>query len=65
MLSAALAIVEADGTLPAILLAYEKSLDWLNLLSEPRFEKIMDRDTFMSAEETVAFVLADKIIVNR
>jgi len=29
------------------------------------FEKIMDRDTFMSAEETVAFGLADKIIVNR
>jgi ATP-dependent Clp protease, protease subunit len=29
------------------------------------FEKIMDRDTFMSAEETVAFGLADKIVASR
>lgn len=29
------------------------------------FEKIMDRDTFMSAEEAVNFGLADKILYNR
>jgi len=29
------------------------------------FEKIMDRDTFMSAEESLAFGLCDKIIEQR
>jgi ATP-dependent Clp protease protease subunit len=29
------------------------------------FERDMDRDTFMSAEESVAYGLADKIIVDR
>ncbi len=42
-MSVDLATVEADGTLTVILPAYEKSLDWLRLLSEPRFEKSMDR----------------------
>ena len=42
MLSAALATVDADGTLPAIFLTAEISFAWLNLLSEPRLENSIE-----------------------
>jgi len=42
IVSAALPIVDADGTLPTILPTDEEFLEALNLFSEPRLEKRMD-----------------------
>ena len=54
--------VEADGTLPTIFSAYEKSLEALNLLSEPRFEKRMDIiEAAISEQAICGFALKSEI----
>ena len=54
--------VEADGIFTAMLPAYEKSLDWLNLLSEPRFEKRMDMiEVAISEQDIWGFALKSEI----
>ena len=61
-MSADLATVEADGTLPAILPAYEKSLDWLKLLSEPMLEKRIDIIEAAISEQAIwGFALKSEI----
>ena len=55
-------MVDADGTLAVIFETYEISLEMLNLFSEPRLEKRMDRiDAAISDVAIWGFSLASVI----
>jgi len=65
------------GMVSDIEISYNEIVFWKKRLTElyvkhnsagktyPQFEKDMDRDTFMSAEEAVAYGLADGIMTKR
>jgi ATP-dependent Clp protease protease subunit len=67
----------ARGMASDIEISYKEIMYWKQHLTElyvkhntagksyAEFEKIMDRDTFMSAEESLAYGLCDRIIANR
>ena len=65
----------AGGTASDIEISYKEIIRWKKVLTEiyhkhtgqpmDKLEVDMDRDTFMTAEESVAYGLADKIIAQR